>query len=133
MKDLETLLKFTWRRNLCYYSPSSPCRTSSREKERRGPLLCLLAGVSVPGRHKTKNSANNTWHRFRFQHTACLRAQVLPFHRQGPNVKAGSKGNSAGSFWRFWLQEAQGSQQKQHRMGEQLGDPNQPSTFKSVI
>lgn len=36
----------------------------------RGLLLSLLAGFSAPGQSRTKNSTNNTGHRFRFQHTA---------------------------------------------------------------
>lgn len=58
----------------------------------RGPLLSLLAGVSVPGQSWTKNSANNTWHRFRFQHTARLWALVPQAPWPGPDAKAGSGG-----------------------------------------
>lgn len=50
-----------------------------------------------------------------------------PLHRQGPNAKAGSKGVSAGSFWRFWLQEAQGNVKRGSTKWENSGvTPNQP-------
>lgn len=51
---------------------------------RKAELLLSLTRISVPGQRETKDStkdsANNTWHRFRFQHTVPL---------PGPDAKAG--------------------------------------------